>query len=743
MDKMNKTLTDTRMYRRIRQIKDSMLVMGGSGADALAYLVSSERRLLKEGVLHKACRAKNKPFQFWLFNHYLLYATPIATLGGSKYQFNRLMSLSECFLRESREDPRAFELLSGEKSFALWCETVEEARSWVAALRAAIKNAREAKGLMPEGTFGVVAAPLWVQESEVHACHVCHEAFGWALVGGRQKHHCRACGNVVCGSCSGYRMLLPNIHKTRTQRVCVTCHKGGKPVLELEDVSCSDGGDVSASLGRSTGDCSSQPQPQQQQPTLHRPNQVPLPTLHKKGSAAAADVVPQAPVVPPKKPARRASKEEEEEKEAVVVVAPAPEPVKAQEKEVALASSLSLSRPPPPPSPALASPATMRRATSALEGNPSFSSSSSSSSSSFFSSSREVESLAEDVTSSLSMSASSHPPPSARPGEEETLATPTLPSAAAAAAPSPRISVALPSPAPARSPPPSPPRKVVEEEVEEAAAAPPPRRPPHPLFAQAGLLSQLKSGKQLRPTSVPRAEEEEEEKVKKVEEKKEVKRPTNPLFAQAGLLAQLQNGSKQLRPTSLPNREAGGRVQEGGGKGGGGGGGGRAGMGMPGGNDLLRQIQEQAKGLKKVDRGSSGGSSSSSSGSRSISSLQQHQQRKQQQQQRPPTGIPESNKDKAASPSSGGSTRAFSLPLRKATPSPAGKNDGWATGTKRVGGMLDELVSVMQRRRELLATRHLEEEDGQGGGGEGRRQAAAGRAQDGAGSDSDSDGWED
>lgn len=322
LDKMNKTLQDTRMYNRIRSIKDSIMVVGGRGTEALHHLVSSDRKLLKEGLLLKACRAKNKPFMFWLFNNCLMYATPMGNLGGSKYQyqFNRIMMLSDCFLRESREDPRSFELLSGEKSFALWCDTVEETKEWVSALRDAIQGARGEKGLKPEDIRDMVTAPLWVQESEATVCDVCQEAFGWAIIGGRQKHHCRSCGHVVCGPCSGYQLLLPNIHKTRKQRACFVCFKGGKPILELEDVSASTamsasggGGSNSsersaASLGDSLGEHSPAVFVQPTQP-LPRP----LPTLTKAKTAAAfANTTPSVPIprpVPPKKPSRRSSAE--------------------------------------------------------------------------------------------------------------------------------------------------------------------------------------------------------------------------------------------------------------------------------------------------------------------------------------------------------------------------------------------------------------------------------------------------
>ena len=145
-------------------------------------------------------------------------------------------------------------------------------------------QAREASGLPPQATDDIVAAPLWVQvcmyvcmyvcvwltlhtyvptyiqDTGTSECYVCHQAFGWVanfvsilptylptyplltlylcmyvymyvcmyVTGGRTKHHCRKCGNVVCGKCSHHRLLLPNIHKTQKQRVCSVCVKVGR-----------------------------------------------------------------------------------------------------------------------------------------------------------------------------------------------------------------------------------------------------------------------------------------------------------------------------------------------------------------------------------------------------------------------------------------------------------------------------------------------------------------------------------
>ena len=52
VERMTKTLEDSRMYRKIKAIRESIVVVGFS-AEALESLVSSDRKLLKEGILLK------------------------------------------------------------------------------------------------------------------------------------------------------------------------------------------------------------------------------------------------------------------------------------------------------------------------------------------------------------------------------------------------------------------------------------------------------------------------------------------------------------------------------------------------------------------------------------------------------------------------------------------------------------------------------------------------------------------
>lgn len=57
----------------------------------------------------------------------------------------------------------------------------------------------------------------WVDEAKIHDCRGCHKPFSMIV----RKHHCRHCGDVFCGTCSSFKILLPSYYER--QRVCVNC----------------------------------------------------------------------------------------------------------------------------------------------------------------------------------------------------------------------------------------------------------------------------------------------------------------------------------------------------------------------------------------------------------------------------------------------------------------------------------------------------------------------------------------
>ena len=61
----------------------------------------------------------------------------------------------------------------------------------------------------------------WVPDHMASSCHGCKMEF-WLV---RRKHHCRNCGHVFCGDCSGQMARIPSQNLIHAERVCLPCYK--------------------------------------------------------------------------------------------------------------------------------------------------------------------------------------------------------------------------------------------------------------------------------------------------------------------------------------------------------------------------------------------------------------------------------------------------------------------------------------------------------------------------------------
>ncbi|XP_055886956.1 zinc finger FYVE domain-containing protein 9-like isoform X2 [Biomphalaria glabrata] len=62
-------------------------------------------------------------------------------------------------------------------------------------------------------------APFWIPDSDAPECMLCRVKFTiW-----KRRHHCRACGKVLCSTCCSQKALLPYM-ENKEARVCVECH---------------------------------------------------------------------------------------------------------------------------------------------------------------------------------------------------------------------------------------------------------------------------------------------------------------------------------------------------------------------------------------------------------------------------------------------------------------------------------------------------------------------------------------
>lgn len=99
-----------------------------------------------------------------------------------------------------------------------------DATSPVAEVAAADEVQLESAPLpMTEYAPGSVPEPKWIEDKEMETCQLCTNKFSMS----NRKHHCRACGKVVCGDCSKMSWVFDDRSTgKKAQRVDDLCFRG-------------------------------------------------------------------------------------------------------------------------------------------------------------------------------------------------------------------------------------------------------------------------------------------------------------------------------------------------------------------------------------------------------------------------------------------------------------------------------------------------------------------------------------
>ncbi|KAJ3601914.1 hypothetical protein NHX12_029675, partial [Muraenolepis orangiensis] len=200
----------------------------------IEYSVRGKRNLLragrvfvKEGTLMKVSRKCRQPRHLFLMNDLMLYTYP---QQDGKYRLKNTLSLSGMKVSKPVLDQvlNCLRIEVSDITITLSASSVGEREDWFHTLSRAIAD--HAAGLC---TFGGPcseareklwmalgeAAPVLVPVSHVVMCMNCTSDFSLTL----RRHHCNACGKVVCRSCSRNRHPLKYL-KDRVAKVCDHCY---------------------------------------------------------------------------------------------------------------------------------------------------------------------------------------------------------------------------------------------------------------------------------------------------------------------------------------------------------------------------------------------------------------------------------------------------------------------------------------------------------------------------------------
>ncbi|KAL7885616.1 hypothetical protein AOLI_G00059110 [Acnodon oligacanthus] len=194
-------------------------------------IVQPGRVFLKEGTLMKLSRKDMQPRMFFLFNDLLLYTTP---LQSGQFKLNNTLSLAGMKVSKPSQEGYQNELNieSVERSFILSASSPAIRDAWLEAISTAIDNYTkkiisfsstkcqeegDKEGLDTAAQLGS-KAPIWIPDLRATMCLICTCEFSLTW----RRHHCRACGKVVCQACSTHKYPLEYL-KNRPARVCDQC----------------------------------------------------------------------------------------------------------------------------------------------------------------------------------------------------------------------------------------------------------------------------------------------------------------------------------------------------------------------------------------------------------------------------------------------------------------------------------------------------------------------------------------
>uniref|UniRef100_A0A8D3DI45 FYVE, RhoGEF and PH domain containing 6 n=1 Tax=Scophthalmus maximus TaxID=52904 RepID=A0A8D3DI45_SCOMX len=191
-------------------------------------IVQPGRVFLKEGTLMKLSRKVMQPRVFFLFNDALMYTTPVQS---GQYKLNSVLSLAG--MKVSKPSQEAYQnelnIESVERSFILSAGSATERDEWLEAIAKAIDDYTKKKitfissrsqeeCVVDSGAPLGSKAPIWIPDLRATMCMMCTCEFTLTW----RRHHCRACGKVVCQACSANKYYLEYL-KNQPARVCDHC----------------------------------------------------------------------------------------------------------------------------------------------------------------------------------------------------------------------------------------------------------------------------------------------------------------------------------------------------------------------------------------------------------------------------------------------------------------------------------------------------------------------------------------
>uniref|UniRef100_A0A4W3IUJ7 FYVE, RhoGEF and PH domain containing 4b n=1 Tax=Callorhinchus milii TaxID=7868 RepID=A0A4W3IUJ7_CALMI len=211
-----------RIMEKMKILIDVYEMLGGEEED----IVNPSNELIKEGQILKLAARNSSSQERYLFllNNMLLYCVPKFSLVGTRYTVRTKIGIEGMQVNEThnKDYPNTFQVSGKERILELQASSEQDKEEWIK-VRVEHPHCCILFSLIsptPKTAELGRRAPRWIRDNEVTLCMKCKEPFN-ALT--RRRHHCRACGYVVCWKCSEYKATLA-YDSNKLSKVCKDCY---------------------------------------------------------------------------------------------------------------------------------------------------------------------------------------------------------------------------------------------------------------------------------------------------------------------------------------------------------------------------------------------------------------------------------------------------------------------------------------------------------------------------------------
>ncbi|XP_006901116.1 PREDICTED: FYVE, RhoGEF and PH domain-containing protein 5 [Elephantulus edwardii] len=219
-DRVNDSMEQGENLQKLVHIEHSVQGQGD--------LLQPGREFLKEGTLMKVTRKNRRPRHLFLMSDVLLYTYP---QKDGKYRLKSTLAVTS--MKVSRpvmeKVPYALRIETSESCLTLSASSCAERDEWYSCLNRALPEDYKAQALAAfhhsmemRERLGVNLGerpPTLVPVTHVMMCMNCGCDFSLTL----RRHHCHACGKIVCRNCSRNKYPLKYL-KDRMAKVCDGCY---------------------------------------------------------------------------------------------------------------------------------------------------------------------------------------------------------------------------------------------------------------------------------------------------------------------------------------------------------------------------------------------------------------------------------------------------------------------------------------------------------------------------------------